>query len=160
MKALLLVFVLSTALYGQRFIFMSPGVSDSPPVVVVETPKDVPKRVAPKKVAPKPALVKRTEELIDRGNERVKILNTYAPPRRFDLGGYRKTKANLVAHLMGDIGQRGHAGLFNREQLQTLSVQQLDDLHSNTHDGRPFVVKLRKDMIPARPALARTICPT
>lgn len=45
-----------------------------------------------------------------------------------------RTKQNVINHLM----QGQHAGLFKRWQLETLKFTQLESLHSNSHEERPF----------------------
>lgn len=67
--------------------------------------------------------------------------NTAYGGAQWTMGSIRMTRANLIAHLMGEIGDRGHRGMFTRAQLNGLSTQQLMNLHSNAHRGRPYTTR-------------------
>ena len=47
-----------------------------------------------------------------------------------------KKKRWLIKHL---LNANCHRGKFKKNKLQELSLQQLENLHSNDHEGKPFV---------------------
>lgn len=47
-----------------------------------------------------------------------------------------KKKSWLIKHLMNAAC---HSGKFEKKKLRQLSLQQLENLHSNDHEGKPFV---------------------
>lgn len=63
------------------------------------------------------------------------------PARRlWDMGGISQTNANLIKHLMGEIGSPQHGGKFNRDYLNYLATlpdgnAKLRALHSDDHDN-------------------------
>ena len=58
-------------------------------------------------------------------------------------------RESLIRHLMGELGAKKHAEKFDRRELEKLSLKQLEALHSNDHEGRPYVqVKSRKKSKP------------
>lgn len=77
--------------------------------------------------------------------------NTAYGGAQWTMGSIRMTRANLIAHLMGEVGDRGHRGMFSRSQLNGLSTQQLMNLHSNAHRGRPYT------SAPAQPKTVRSL---
>lgn len=79
--------------------------------------------------------------------------STKAPPARLVYNVWRtranwsfpgpRTRQNLIDHLMGRVGERGHVGKFEEAKLWTLRYSQLDNLHSNDHEGRPYTIRGR-----------------
>jgi len=64
-------------------------------------------------------------------------------------------KAAVINHLMS--GQ--HRGKFTRQRLAAMTLLELEKLHSNDHEGRPYVVKTTTSKA-VKSTRAEPYCPT
>ncbi len=68
----------------------------------------------------------------------IREYNTARQRRNWSFPGPR-SRVNLINHLMGRTGDPQHGGKFSEAVLRTLSFTELENLHSNDHEGRPYV---------------------
>ena len=122
--------------------------------LITRTPDAISLPMAPIsiKAQEQPALVRRAEVLIPKTR---RVYNTFGSGPTWDIGRHPKTRNNLIRHLSGEIGARGHAGKFQRAALEKMTYDQLDRLHTNDHEGKPRIVET---WFQSRPA--RKVCPT